>query len=118
VRASSRRPARAADYVISWGVGGFLALVALGERSEHSGLVLAAVQGAALRWRQTRPEAVMAGFGPLVFLPTAAQDLDAGDVAAGDAVLLAPGLAVLLLLAWIGAAFAAGAALLRRRDLN
>ena len=32
--------------------------------------------------------------------------------------LLAAGLAVLPLLAWIGAAFAAGAALLRYRDLE
>jgi hypothetical protein len=31
---------------------------------------------------------------------------------------LAPGLAALVMLAWIGATFAAGAALLRRRDLE
>ncbi len=57
-------------------------------------------------------------FGPFNALPPAAQGLDAEDVAAGDVEFLAPGVAVLLLLAWIGAAFAAGAALLRRRDLN
>ena len=32
--------------------------------------------------------------------------------------MLSPGLAVLAMLAWIGAAFAAGAALLIRRDLD
>ena len=32
--------------------------------------------------------------------------------------LVAPGVGVLLMLAWIGAAFAAGGALLRRRDLE
>ena len=38
--------------------------------------------------------------------------------AADDLDLLAPGLAVLAMLAWIGVTFAAGAVLLRRRDLD
>jgi ABC-2 type transport system permease protein len=58
-------------------------------------------------------------FGPFGALPTAAQGLDPEDVGlAGDADLPPAGAAVLLLLAWIGAAFAAGAALLRYRDLE
>jgi ABC-2 type transport system permease protein len=56
--------------------------------------------------------------GPFGALPTAAQGLDPEDVGMGDVDLPAPGVAVQLLLAWIGAAFAAGAALLRRRDLE
>lgn len=57
-------------------------------------------------------------FGPFVALPTAAIDVSPEAVGLGDADLVAPGAAVLLMLAWIGAAFAAGGALLRRRDLE
>ena len=57
-------------------------------------------------------------FGPFVALPTAAIDVSAEAVGLGDANLVAPGVAVLLMLAWIAAAFAAGGALLRRRDLE
>jgi ABC-2 type transport system permease protein len=57
-------------------------------------------------------------FGPFVGLPTAAADIPPDDVGLEDASLLAPGLAVLGMLAWIGATYAAGAALLRRRDLQ
>jgi ABC-2 type transport system permease protein len=61
----------------------------------------------------------VARFGPFSALPTAAADIPAEDAGLGDEIqLLSPGLAVLALLAWIGAAFAAGAALLRRRDLE
>jgi hypothetical protein len=45
--------------------------------------------------------------------------IPAEDAQLGDEInLLAPGLAALAMLAWIGAAFAAGAALLLRRDLQ
>ncbi len=57
-------------------------------------------------------------FGPFGALPTAAAGLDPEDVGMDEANLPAAGIAVLLLLAWIGAAFAAGAALLRYRDLE
>jgi ABC-2 type transport system permease protein len=58
-------------------------------------------------------------FGPFGALPTAAQGLDPEDVGMpGEVDLPAAGVAVLLLLAWIGAAFAAGGALLRHRDLE
>ena len=57
-------------------------------------------------------------FGPTSGLPTAIQDLDPEDVGLDDLELLAPGLAVLAMLAWIGATFAAGAALLRTRDVE
>jgi ABC-2 type transport system permease protein len=58
-------------------------------------------------------------FGPFGALPTAAQGLDPEDVGMPPEVdLPAAGLAVLLLLAWIGAAFGTGAALLRYRDLE
>jgi ABC-2 type transport system permease protein len=58
-------------------------------------------------------------FGPFGSLPTAAQGVDPQDVGMPEDVdLPAAGAAVLLLLAWIGAAFASGAALLRYRDLE
>ena len=58
-------------------------------------------------------------FTPFTGLPVAVQNIPADDVGLGDEVdLLAPGLAVLAMLAWIGAAFAAAAALLRARDLD
>jgi signal transduction histidine kinase len=72
---------RLADFAIPWGVGLFLFLVVLDESSEGLafplvilGAVLAAVQGAALRWRRERPEQVMAvtligGFGTLLLAP-------------------------------------------------
>jgi ABC-2 type transport system permease protein len=57
-------------------------------------------------------------FGPFTALPTAVADIPAEDAGLGDVNLLAPGLAALVLLAWIGAAFAAGYAMLRRRDVH
>jgi ABC-2 type transport system permease protein len=56
-------------------------------------------------------------FGPFVGLPVGVQDIPASDLGFDD-VLLSPALAGLAMLAWIGAAFAAGAALLRRRDIE
>jgi ABC-2 type transport system permease protein len=61
----------------------------------------------------------VARFGPFSALPTAVAGIPAEDAQLGDEInLLAPGLAALAMLAWIGAAFAAGAALLLRRDLQ
>lgn len=57
-------------------------------------------------------------FGPFVALPTAAADIPAADAGLGDVALLSPVLATLVLLAWIGAAFAAAVVLLRRRDVE
>jgi hypothetical protein len=50
--------------------------------------------------------------------PTPAAGLPEGDAGLGNVDLLPAGLAVALILAWIGAAFAAGLALLRRRDVG
>lgn len=52
-------------------------------------------------------------YGPFTALPMAAADAGLGDVD-----LLAPKLAALAMLAWSGAAFAAGYALLRGRDVH
>jgi ABC-2 type transport system permease protein len=57
-------------------------------------------------------------FGPFTALPTAVADIPAEDAGLGEVDLLAPSLAVLVLLGWIGAAFAAGYALLRSRDVH
>ena len=57
-------------------------------------------------------------FGPFTALPISVQDMSASNVGFDDVNLLAPGVALLALLAWIGTFFAAGAALLRRRDVE
>jgi hypothetical protein len=58
-------------------------------------------------------------FAPIGALPTAVTDVDPEAAGAFEDVdLLAPGLALVLLLVWIGAAFAAGAALLRVREVD
>lgn len=60
----------------------------------------------------------LARFGPIGALPTSITDVDPEASGLGEVDLIAPGLAVLAMLAWIGATFAAGAALLRERDLQ
>jgi ABC-2 type transport system permease protein len=57
-------------------------------------------------------------FGPLWALPMAASGIDPAAVGLEEAGLLHSTTATLALLAWIGAAFAAGTALLRRRDVE
>jgi len=85
---SSRLVGRIGDVALPWGVGLFLVLVVLdeGKRNDSSALILlglavAVAQGAALRWRRSQPERVMAvallgGLGiqllaPEVVLPVA-----------------------------------------------
>jgi ABC-2 type transport system permease protein len=60
----------------------------------------------------------VAPFGPIGGLPAAITDVNQEEVGLGDVDLLSPGLAVLAMLAWVGTLFAAGGALLRRRDLE
>ena len=57
-------------------------------------------------------------FGPLTVLPTALSYTADADSGYDAAVLIAPGYAVLAMLAWILVLFAAGAALLRARDVE
>jgi hypothetical protein len=57
-------------------------------------------------------------YGPFTALPTAVAEIPAEDAGLGEVDLLAPALAVLALLAWVGSAFAAGYALLRGRDVH
>jgi ABC-2 type transport system permease protein len=57
-------------------------------------------------------------FGPFSALPTSLSGIPAEDAGLGEVDLLAPGLAAMIMLAWIGAAFAAGYALLRARDVH
>jgi ABC-2 type transport system permease protein len=57
-------------------------------------------------------------FGPMVGLPMAATGIPASAVGFEDVAFLAPGVAALAMAAWAGALFAAGAALLRRRDVE
>jgi ABC-2 type transport system permease protein len=61
----------------------------------------------------------VARFSPFSGLPIGITEVDPEDAGLPDDVdVLSPGLALLGMLAWIGAAFAAGAALLIRRDLD
>jgi len=60
----------------------------------------------------------VARFAPFSALSGAIQEIPAENIGNDDLNLLSPGLAVLAMLAWIGSAFAAGAVLLKRRDLN
>jgi signal transduction histidine kinase len=80
MRSAQRLLSRVADEAIPWGVGLFLALLVLDESERLStplvilGVVLGLVQGAALRWRRSRPEAVMGvavvgGLGTLLLAP-------------------------------------------------
>jgi ABC-2 type transport system permease protein len=57
-------------------------------------------------------------FGPFSALPTSLSGIPADDAGLGEVDLLAPGLAALTMMAWIGAAFAAGYTLLRGRDVH
>jgi hypothetical protein len=57
-------------------------------------------------------------FSPTGALPSAVQGLDPDDVGLSKVDFLSPGLAVAWMLAWIAALFAAGAALLRARDVE
>ena len=57
-------------------------------------------------------------FGPLTALPISVADLAGTDDDLKDIGMLSPNIAVLAMLAWISAFFAAGATLLRRRDLT
>ena len=57
-------------------------------------------------------------YGPFVALPTAAASIPPENTGFEDVDLPGATAAVVLMLAWIGAAFAAGGALLRARDLE
>jgi ABC-2 type transport system permease protein len=57
-------------------------------------------------------------FGPFGALPLPITDVPPEAVGMGDLDVVPGGVAALLMLAWIGAVFAAGAALLRRRDVS
>jgi ABC-2 type transport system permease protein len=57
-------------------------------------------------------------FGPFVALSTGVTDIPPEDAGLPDVDLFSSELAALLLMAWIGAAFAAGYALLRHRDVH
>jgi ABC-2 type transport system permease protein len=60
----------------------------------------------------------VARFGPFGALPTSLAGISAEEAGMGEVDLLAPVLAGLAMLAWIGAAFAGGYALLSRRDVH
>lgn len=57
-------------------------------------------------------------FGPFTALPTAVADIPAEAAGLDEVDLLAPALAALTMLAWIGAAFIAGYGMLRGRDVH
>jgi hypothetical protein len=57
-------------------------------------------------------------FGPFIALPVSASDIAPSGTGVGDDYFIAPGLAILAMMAWIGVTFAVSAALLRIRDLD
>lgn len=57
-------------------------------------------------------------FGPFVGLAIGVQDLGAEDFGFDDADIFSPAVATMYMLAWIGAFFAAGYAMLRLRDVD
>jgi ABC-2 type transport system permease protein len=57
-------------------------------------------------------------FGPFTALPVMVQDLPPDDFGLGEVDTFGVGAATLLMLAWVGVAYAAAAALLHRRDLQ
>ena len=57
-------------------------------------------------------------YGPLVALPTAVAGIPESDAGLPGVELVSAGVAGVLMLAWIGAAFAAAGTLLRRRDVE
>ena len=57
-------------------------------------------------------------FSPFTSLTAGIQEIPAEDIGSDELDLLSPVMALLAMLAWIGALFAIGAALLRRRDLH
>jgi ABC-type transport system involved in multi-copper enzyme maturation permease subunit len=57
-------------------------------------------------------------FGPFSGLSASVQAIPSENVGVDNVDLLSPGLAALAMLVWIAVPFAAGVALLRRRDLN
>jgi hypothetical protein len=60
----------------------------------------------------------VARFGPFISLPSTIQGVPPEELGMKGVEALPVGLAVLLMLAWIAAFWAAGAALLERRDIN
>ena len=67
---------------------------------------------------RSRLRRLVGRFGPFGALPTSLSGIPAEDAGLGEIDLLAPGLAALTMMAWIGAAFAGGYALLRGRDVH
>jgi hypothetical protein len=82
-----------------------------------------AIVGVLVLWLAIEPTVLalapdVGRFSPFSALSAGVQDIPSEDIGAEDADLLSPGLAALGLLAWIGALFAPGYALLQRRDLH
>jgi hypothetical protein len=81
-----------------------------------------AIVGVLVLWLAIEPTVLalapeVGRFSPFSALTAGVQDIPGDDIGT-DAELLSPGLAALALLAWIGALFGIGYALLQRRDLH
>jgi ABC-2 type transport system permease protein len=81
-----------------------------------------AIVGVLVLWLAIEPTVLalapeVGRFSPFSALTAGVQDIPGEDIGT-DAELLSPGLAALALLAWIGALFGIGYALLQRRDLH
>lgn len=115
-----------ADVVEQWGrnavvaalLGGFGVGFGSIIRNQPTAIVAILIYGFAIDGTLSFLAPEVARFSPTGALPSAIQGLDPEDVDAGDVDYFSAWTSVLLMLAWIGALFAAGAALLRARDVD
>ena len=86
-------------------------------RNQVAGVVTVLVASFAIEPALVAVLPELARFGPFFALPTGMADISGSELGL-DVDLLAPGPAALAMFAWVVGAFAAGAALLRYRDLE
>lgn len=115
-----------ADVVEQWGrnalvaalLGGFGVGFGSIIRNQPVAIVAILIYGFAIDGTIAFVAPEVARFSPTGALPTAIQGLDPETVGTPDVKFFAPATAVLLMIAWIGVLFAAGAALLKTRDVD
>ena len=87
-------------------------------RNQPTAIVAILIYGFAIDGTLSFLAPEVARFSPTGALPSAIQGFDPEDVDAGDVDYFSAGTSVLLMLGWIGGLFAAGAALLKARDVD
>ncbi|MBA2546498.1 MAG: hypothetical protein H0V15_06400 [Solirubrobacterales bacterium] len=114
------------DVVEQWGrnaivaalLGGFGVGFGSIVRNQPTAIVAILIYGFAIDGTLAFLAPEVARFSPTGALPSAIQGLNPEDVGAEEVDYFSAGTAILLMLAWIGGLFAAGAAMLRSRDVD